>query len=825
MQRFNFSLLRAALFFLGAFAVFSSQGQVRADKEKKQLGIIIGNIIELKSGKPIPFASIRLLVQGDTLVAATAMSDKNGAFAFQNLSFGYYRLSVKNEGYSQINLDSIFLRMERYDFNLGDIKLKESINNLNEVVVYSEKPLIQNVDGKMIYNVGESASNNGASTAELLKNMPLINNDASGKILLKGKEPKILIDDKPTDLTSQQLQDLLESLPGSSIEKIEVMTNPPPQYATETGGVINIITKKNRIGWIGKTSVSAGTKGEGNFYSNLSYRNKNLSIASNVGVGASDLTGDSYSKQQNIYPDSSNRLNSYSNYRNKNLRPSLRLQTDYSFNPRSLLNITYQGNVNYFDNISNTEYNNINRFDSIYKISTRSNASKGVGYSHALSGSYTFKGKDLIENIRLIGSYSWGKNDNNRDFYQQFLDPGYLPTGIDSSQTQYFDTYNKSYSLRLDYFKPLKIFKGNFSSGTSYSAYNYHNMLNTSFLSKVDSQFVPNTLLSNDFYFDQGVFTARAGFGFNFNDHWYLNFGAQAEQTTMHFDFIKGNSSNVSNSYWNLLPNISMRHEFDRTFSTALVYRASIRRPGLGELNPNIDYSDPYNLRFGNPFLSPSLSDNYDWNISLVKNKFYINTSLSYNKVKQVINNFRTLIGGGKTLITYINIADRNEYGYSAWGGYTFSRSFRMNASMGYTFNQYAEAEKILYKYQNGGSFYGTIQYNFTPSNVFMMDGSARFSSFADPQGASRSNLTMNIGFQYKFYDKRLIVGLNIADPIHSQTYYANTSGTNFSIESYSSSNTRNCRITFSYQLNKLVQKNVLSDRQKQAVLDKLKKH
>jgi hypothetical protein len=193
--------------------------------------------------------------------------------------------------------------------------------------------------------------------------------------------------------------------------------------------------------------------------------------------------------------------------------------------------------------------------------------------------------------------------------------------------------------------------------------------------------------------------------------------------------------------------------------------------------------------------------------------------------VKQVINTFRTLIGGGKTLITYINIADRNEYGYSVWGGYTFNRSFRMNASMGYTFNQYAEAEKILYKYQNGGSFYGTIQYNFTPSNVFMMDGSARFSSFADPQGTSRSNLTMNIGFQYKFYDKRFIVGLNIADPIHSQTYYANTSGTNFNIESYSSSNTRNLRITFSYQLNKLVQKNVLSDKQKQAVLDKLKKH
>lgn len=817
-------MLRSVLFFLMVFELSFLWGQARVEKERKQLGIIIGNVLDAKSGKALPFANIGLFKIGDSIKLASTISDKNGAFELQNLSMGYYRLTVKTLGYAQTHLDSIYLRDERYDFNLGDIKLNESVNTLDEVIIYSEKPLIQNVDGKLIYNVGESASSNGASTAELLKNMPLINNDPTGKILLKGKEPKILIDDKPTDLTAQQLQDLLESLPGSSIEKIEVMTNPPPQYATETGGVINIITKKGKVGWVGRTSLSAGTRGEGNLYSNLSYRNKKLSVATNIGMGASSFTGNSYSKRQNLYTDSSNRFNSESNYINKNLRPNLRFQTDYAFNTQNLLNFTYQGNVNYFDNLSNTQYTNINRYEEVYKISTRSNASKGTGYSHSFTGSYTLKGKNLAEYLRLIASYSLGKNDNDRDFYQQFLNPGYIPTGIDSTQNQFFNTYNHGYSIRLDYNKPFDFLKGNFSTGASYSKTNFHNTLNTSFLSKVDSVFVPNILLSNDFYFNQAILTARAGLSFVIAEEWHINFGVQAEQTAMDFNFKLGNSTDVANIYWNVLPNITLRKEFNKTLSTALVYRASIRRPILGELNPNIDYSDPYNLRFGNPYLQPTLSDNYDWNFSWIKGRFYINTSMGYNKVKQVINSFRTLVSGGKTSVTYVNIADRQEYETSAWGGYTFNKRFRMNASMGYTFNQYALAEKQLYKYQDGGSFYTSVQYNFTPSNVFTMDGTARFSSFADPQGRSRSNLTMNLGFQYKFFDRRLIIGLNIADPFRSQEYFSNVYGSNFNIESYSSSNSRNFRITIAYQLNKLVQKNNLSDKQKQAILDKIKK-
>lgn len=815
--------MRIYLLWIGVLLSSLLTAQNITEKSRAQLGLIIGNILEAKTGKPLAFASIQLKDLSDTSRRLSMVADKNGAFEFNKLSLGYYRLTVIMVGFAQMNIDSIYLRPERYDFNLGDIKLNDAASTLNEVIVYAEKPLIENKDDKITYNVGESALSGGASTAELLKNMPLVNNDPNGKILLKGKEPRILIDDKPTELNAQQLQDLLESLPGSSIEKIEIMTNPPPQYATETGGVINIVTKKGKIGWVGRTTLSMGTRGEGNLAANASYRTQPFSINITAGLGGSILTGNSYSKRENIYRDSTNYFNTTGSFENKNLRPNLRVQTDFEMDKRNQLNITYQGNLSYYDNESINTFVNINRNKEVYRNSTRTNGSKGEGYGHNASISYTHKAKNPAEFFRVILNVNANKNNNDRAFFQEFLNPDFSTTGVDSTQSQFFDNLNRSASIRADYNKPLRKKGANFSSGIFYNRSFFHNTLNTSFLRKSDGVFIPNDMLSNDFEFLQNIFTARVGFGLPFARGWRLNIGLQAEHTEMGFAFLKGNGSNVNNGYWNVLPNISLRKEFNKSMNATFIYRATIRRPGIGELNPNVDYSDPYNLRFGNPYLRPTLSDNFDWNLSWIKGKYYINTSIGYNRLKDVFNSIRNLVGDGKTELSWLNIADRREYEASIWGGYTFSKQLRVNTSMGYTMNKYSETEKKLYRYRDGNSFYSSLNYTFTPSNVLTFEGNIRFSNFANPQGRSRSNVNMNLGVQHRFFDRRLILSFNAIDPFTPQRFTNYTYGANFNLESFNSSNTRNFRIAVSYQLNKVVQKSKLSEKDKKAALQKIK--
>ena len=202
---------------------------IASSQNPKAGGVISGNVLDGQSGKIIASASVIAKSLTDSLQPTIAsVTNEDGEFILSQLPMGVYRLSISATGYSTFMMDSIHVRADRLDFNLADLHLTIVGKDLSTVVVYTEKPLFENKDGKITFNAAESALSAGATTTELLKQTPLISVDSDGKILMKGKEVKILIDGKPVEMDARQLQELLESMPGSMIEKIEVLTTPPP---------------------------------------------------------------------------------------------------------------------------------------------------------------------------------------------------------------------------------------------------------------------------------------------------------------------------------------------------------------------------------------------------------------------------------------------------------------------------------------------------------------------------------------------------------------------------------------------------------------------
>lgn len=795
----------AALLLLFSFTAFSQKDSAR---HAGNTGIIIGTIMDGDNSKAVAGATVAISRLGDSIFTRTAITVKDGSFSFEQLPFGYYRLQVSFIGYNNLKVDSIYLRAERFDFDLNEIKLRKKTTDLEEVIVYQEKPLIENKDGKIIFNAGESALSAGSSTTELLKQAPLVNVDNDGKVQLRGKDVKILIDDKPVELNGKQLQDLLESMPGSMIDKIEVMTTPPPQYASERGGVINIVTKKGRVGMSGRVNLSYGTRGEKGISANFSYRKNKIALNVSAGFGYNEYEGSSYSNRQNIYTDSTNFFNTNGSNSNNSLRPNGRISLDYDLNKRNSFNATVYYNSSDAESDNATQYTNLNRNNSIYRLSNRFISTNASSHSPNGNITWTLKGKKPGVVFKTITGINTSLGETERDYYQQYLNPDYTFNGTDSSQQQVTDAKSYTFTIRNNYDRPLKSNKWYLSAGNGIIASTSHNILTTSYLKKPDNVFLKNELLSNDLSFHQNIFFYRAALRYTFVLDFNITAGVQMEQTNTKFDIVN-NPNNYANNYWSALPFATMVKKWENDVSITVSYKRTIQRPGIGQLNPSVDYADPYNTRFGNPYLKPWFADNFDFIFGKFNKKFYFNISTGYNALQNIYSSIRTLQPDGKTTTTWQNLSGRKEYEANTWGGYTINKKAKVNLSVGFSYNVYSLHDRTVNRYRNGGSLFSTLNGNYLFNDLLNATASFTYNRFANPQGTVRSSTSMNIGLQQKFFKKKLIISASVIDPFRQQQNRVFTYAPNFNLESYSTTKTKNFRIAVSYLFSKKAKKKV----------------
>jgi hypothetical protein len=760
-------------------------------------GILTGTILDDKK-KAIENATVQLIAFTDSAKNKSTITTQEGEFTFTGIALGLYRLKISYVGMQPLTIDSLHFRSLRLDFNLNDLLLKPAgSQSLETLIVYAEKPLIQSKDGNITFNASESALAAGSNASELLTSVPLVAKDATGKITVRGKEPKILIDDKPVELNLQQLQELLESMPGSSIEKIEVMTNPPPQWANEQGGVINITTRKGKVGKTGRLHISGGTRGELAVSGAYNYRKQGVVLSINGGVGYTRLPGDGYSIRNNFYTDSSNNFNAKNNFLNKSLRPNLRLNLDYDINKFTSFNLVLSFHQSKNNNRNATTYTNINRFGNIYRLSERTIFNDNENYTPGGSLSYLKKGKQLGEQLKLLFSFNTTATNADRDFYQQFFYADHTPNGVDTTQQQLNTNRNHQYTLRLDYNKPLKNKKTLLALGTYYTRSTSYVLSNAYFLKKPEAIMEKSELLSNHFRFHQTITNARASIKQILRENFSVTAGTAVERTAIWFELYKENRT-VKNNYYTWLPFLNINRNWKEKLNLTIAYRRSIRRPGINELNPTVDFGDPYNLRFGNEYLEASTAHNFDLIVGRTKIKYFINLGLGYNIVEAIFSQVRTLLPEGKTQITWQNISGRQEYELSSWGGLTLHKKLRANLSASYTYNVYSAFDKRVNRFSNGGSITSTITAVYTPKDVWSITNSFSVNKFANPQGFARWNWSINMGIQKKFFQKKLTVTVNIIDPF-SQRNRNVTYGTNFYLQSFNTTQTSNIRFSAAY--------------------------
>ncbi len=768
-------------------------------------GSISGNLMD-EQFKALEGASVRLSPINDSTQLVTGQTSNNGGFEFPDLVPGYYRLKFSYTGLQNLVIDSILIKEEKKDILLNDLVLHPATAALlDEVVIYVEKPLIQTKDGNITFNASESPLSAGSSASELLETVPLVSKDASGNILVRGKEPRILIDDKPVELNLQQLQDLLESMPGSSIEKIEVMTNPPPQFANEQGGVINIITRKGTVGINGRINLTYGTRTQGAINGSFNYRKQGLNISVQGGVAYNEFFGNGYSKRQNIFKDSVNFFNTENDHINENLRPNFRASVQYDINKYHALNLVVNYNHHVFDNQNNIDNININRFSEIFRLRNRLINSTGNSLNPSLNFSYTFKTKKSGETLRFFTNINYSHSSNDRLFYESYLNPDYSFSGKDSTQKLLNENRTWGKNFRVQYDLLLKNKKTSVSLGSFINHSRSHIEADAYFLTGFTGKWTALDALTNELVFKQEVKNLRGSLKHLINEKLSITGGMAAEQTKIHFDLVKA-AADTGNTYWSYLPFATLNKNWNGVWNLSMAYRKTIRRPGIGQLNPTVDFSDPFNLRFGNPGLQPSYAHNYDLVFGRNKNDLFFNIGMGYNLVQDIFNSIRTRISADTTQTTWQNISNKKEYELSAWSGYKISKALRINVSASYVYNVYGAYDKEVRKFRDGGSLTSNINTSYTFNDLYSATGNFTYNRFANPQGNARTNLSMNLGVQAKFFDKKLVLTLNSIDPFIQQRNHSFTYGTNFISENFNETRSRNFRISVAYVFRKTTQ-------------------
>ena len=111
-------------------------------------GIITGTVLDHQK-QPVEFATITLLKATDSSLVKGEFTDQSGTFVFEQVNEGNYIVTVAGIGFETHSIKEVALISNILQVKLDTITLMPITNELNEVTVVAERPMIQHEHDKI----------------------------------------------------------------------------------------------------------------------------------------------------------------------------------------------------------------------------------------------------------------------------------------------------------------------------------------------------------------------------------------------------------------------------------------------------------------------------------------------------------------------------------------------------------------------------------------------------------------------------------------------------------------------------------------------------
>ena len=174
-------------------------------------------------------------------------------------------------------VQSISISAQDTNNDLDNILLEEDSYILSTVTVTGKRPPVKIEPGKMTINLSSALLSTDGNILDALRRLPgvIVQND--GAIILNGKSgANVLIDDKVTYLSGENLINYLRSIPANSVENIELISQPSSKHdVSSSAGIINIrkkSVKEQGVNLAVSSGLERGKRNRGNESLTLTFR-------------------------------------------------------------------------------------------------------------------------------------------------------------------------------------------------------------------------------------------------------------------------------------------------------------------------------------------------------------------------------------------------------------------------------------------------------------------------------------------------------------------------------------------------------------------------
>ena len=677
------------LIFIGlSFSVQAQKGGVR------------GRVTDARTGENIEYANIALLRMSDSTLVNGTVSESNGTFAL-TAPHGSYLLRITFIGYDTwYGNEAIVLNERHHDVNVGKVQLKTSGTLMKAVEVSAERSMVEYQLDKRVINVDKNIVSSGGTATDVLEQVPSVAVDNDGNVTLRGStNVKVLVNGRPSELLSSDLASLLEQIPASTVENVEVITNPSAKYDPEgMSGIINIKLKDKTAGALGLNGVVNVNVGAPlpfmvpdslprfipTAMSNISlnYTTEKYNLFFNADGGIRQRGNHSTSDIEYLNTNGSTRshydIDQYS--LNPNYMGSIKVGGEYYFDDYNSLLLSYQlrgGNRKRHSDIYANDV--LNRNDSLHYDQTTS--SDNVNTNHSFNLLYTKKFDRKDEELTFDATFST-RQVNGDGLQEQIYRDAAAQWDHYYMRESETENHHQTVNLKLNWLRP---FDNGWRLETGYEGrMDWPNQRADYFRTSYDAAHNLNSHIydstsSTHFDYNQHVHAIYATLGGSLMEDLSLQAGLRGEYSSIYGKDLNHPSTVVEKTYWKLYPTLHLSYKISDLQSVQLSYSRRVRRPHMWDLNPYMDVREGDQISFGNPNLDPEFTNAFELSYNLGIDKLNIFTSLYYRQT----NNMITRYGFMWCADSVAKYAWWEPYN-SQYDGFRASTSFNLNTGYNY---------------------------------------------------------------------------------------------------------------------------------------------